>query len=67
KKKIKLNKIRKNDLIFWKEHVAIAVSKKNLIHAYGPLKKVIRMPVEKTISKILNTAKLKVTGIKRIS
>ena len=39
KKKIELKNIRKNDLIFWKGHVAIATSKHKLIHAYGPEKK----------------------------
>ena len=33
KKKIKLQNIKKNDLIFWKGHVAVVVSKKKLIHA----------------------------------
>ena len=67
KKKIHLNKIKKNDLIFWKGHVAIVISKTKVIHAYGPLKKVIIMPVQKTIEKIRKTANLKVIGIRRIS
>ena len=66
KKKIKLKNIRKNDLIFWKGHVAIAISKKQLIHAYGPLKRVVIMPVKKTIYRILKSANLEVVGIKRI-
>ncbi len=66
KKKIRLNKIKKNDLIFWKGHVAIAISKKKVIHAYGPLKKVVVMPINKTINKIYKTANLKVTGIRRV-
>ena len=66
KKKIKLNKIKKNDLIFWKGHVAIVLNKKELIHAYGPSKKVIIMPINKTIKKIYKTANLKVIGIRRI-
>ena len=65
KKKIKLNNIKKNDLIFWKGHVAIAKSKYNLIHAYGPLKKTLIMPTNKTIDRIYKTANLKVIGIKR--
>ena len=65
KKKIKLKNISKNDLIFWKGHVAIALSKKNLIHAYGPLKKVVIMPIKKTINKIHKTADLKVIGVRR--
>ena len=67
KKKIELKNIRKNDLIFWKEHVAVAISKQKLIHAYGPAKKTIAMPIKKAIDKIYNTANLKVIGIRRAS
>ena len=67
KKKIKLKNIRKNDLIFWKGHVAVVISKNKLIHAYGPFKKVMVMPINKTIKRIYKTAKLKVTGIRRIN
>ena len=67
KKKIKLKSIRKNDLIFWKGHVAVAISKSKLIHAYGPFKKVVIMSINKTINKIYRTAKLEVTAIKRIN
>ena len=67
KKKISINKLRKNDLIFWKGHVAIVISKTKLIHAYGPFKKVIVMPIKKTIILINKTAKLKVIGIRRIN
>ena len=66
KKKIELKNIKKNDLIFWKGHVAVVVSKNKLIHAYGPLKKTIKMPINKTIDRIYKTANLKVTGIRRI-
>ena len=66
KKKIKRKNIKKNDLIFWKGHVAIVVSKHNLIHAYGPLKKTLVMPIKKTIDIITKTANLKVIGIRRI-
>tara|TARA_B100000579_G_C22766888_1_gene821928 strand:- start:557 stop:1291 length:735 start_codon:yes stop_codon:yes gene_type:complete len=66
KKKIKLKNIRKNDLIFWKGHVAIAISKHDLIHAYGPLKKTIQMPIKKTIDRIYKSAGLKVIGIRRV-
>ena len=65
KKKIKLNNMRKNDLIFWKGHVAIVVSKHRLIHAYGPLKRTLVMSTNKTISRIYKTAGLKVVGIRR--
>jgi len=67
KKKIKLENIRKNDLIFWKGHVGIVISKRNLLHAYGPLKKTIIMPIKKTIDRIYKTANLKVIGIRRIA
>ena len=67
KKKIKLKNIRKNDLIFWKGHVAVVISKSTLIHAYGPSKKVIIMPIKKTIKKIYKTANLEIIGIRRIS
>ena len=66
KKKIKLKNIRKNDLIFWKGHVAIAISKSKLIHAYGPFKKVAVMPIKKTINRIYETTNLKLIGIRRV-
>ena len=66
KRKIKIKKIRKNDLIFWKGHVAIVFSKNKLIHAYGPLKKTVIMPIKKTINRIYSTANLKVIGVRRI-
>ena len=67
KKKIELKNIRKNDLIFWKGHVAVAISKYTLIHAYGPLKKTTLMRIKKTINRIYKTANLKVIGIRRIT
>ena len=60
----KLKSIKKNTIIFWKGHVAICLSKKKLIHAYGPRKKVIIMDIKKTINLIKKTAKLDVIGIK---
>ena len=66
KKKIKFTNMEKNDLIFWKGHIAVAISKKKLIHAYGPLKKVLIMPTKKTIDRIHKTANLKIIGIRRI-
>jgi cell wall-associated NlpC family hydrolase len=66
KKRIKLKNVKKNDMIFWKGHVAIALSKNKLIHAYGPLKKVLIMPIKKTIDRIHKTANLKIVGIRRI-
>lgn len=67
KKKVSLQNIKKNDLIFWKGHVALVLSKNQLIHAYGPLKKVLIMNVNYTIRRIKNTANLKVIGIRRIN
>ena len=66
RKNIKLKKIKKNDIIFWKGHVAVALSQKKLIHAYGPMKKVVIMNIDKTIKKIYKTARLKVTSIRRV-
>ena len=66
KKNISLINIKKNDIIFWKGHVALAVSKKKLIHAYGPMKKTVIMSTQQTISRIEKTAKLKIIGIKRL-
>ena len=66
KKNIKLNNIKKNDIIYWKGHVAIALSNKKLIHAYGPMKKTVVMGINQTIKRIEKSAKLKVIGIKRI-
>ena len=67
KKKVKLKNIKKSDLIFWKGHVAVVISKQKLIHAYGPLKRVVIMSIKKTINKIYKTAGLSVIGIRRIS
>jgi cell wall-associated NlpC family hydrolase len=66
KKNIRLKNIKKDDLIYWKGHVAVALSRNKLIHAYGPLKKTIVMNIDKTIKKIKKTANLKVIGIKRV-
>ena len=66
KKNINLKKIKKNDIIYWKGHVALALSSKKLIHAYGPMKKTVIMGIKQTIKRINETAKLKVIGIKRL-
>ncbi len=66
KKNVKLKKISKNDIIFWKGHVAIALSKYKLIHAYGPAKKTVIGNIKSTIKKIKKTADLDVIGIKKI-
>jgi len=66
KKKLNKRKFKKGDIIFWKGHVAMCLNSKQLIHAYGPEKKVIMMPIIKTINLIQRTAKLKVKKISRI-
>ena len=65
RRRIKIKYIKKGDLIFWKGHVALAISKNHLIHAYGPLKKTIIMPIKSAINRINKTANLKVLEIKR--
>ena len=66
KKNIKIENIKKNNIIYWKGHVAVALSKKKLIHAYGPMKKTVIMDINQTIKRIKQTAKLNVIGIKKI-
>jgi len=66
-KNLKKKKFKKGDIIFWKGHVAMCLNSKQLIHAYGPEKKVIIMPIIKTINRIHITAKLKVKKISRIN
>ena len=66
KKKPKNEIFRKGDIIFWKGHVAICVNSKELIHAYGPEKKVLVMPITKTIDRIKKTANLNVKKVSPI-
>ena len=66
KKNIKRSKIKKNDIIYWKGHVALALSDKKLIHAYGPFRRTIVMGIDQTIKRIEKTADLKVIAIKRL-
>ena len=66
KKNVKLKNIKKNDIIYWKGHVALAISNKKLIHAYGPMKKTVVMGINHTIKIIKRTANLKVIAIKRL-
>ena len=66
-KNMKKDIFKKGDIIFWKGHVAVCINTKNLIHAYGPEKKVLIMSITKTIDRIERTAKLivkKVSSIK---
>ena len=46
--------------------MAVALSKKKLIHAYGPMKKTVEMNINKTIKLIKKTANLDVKSIKRL-
>ena len=64
--KKKSKRFSKGDIIFWKGHVAICINSLQLIHAYGPEKKVLIMPIKKTILRILKTANLKVKKISSI-
>ena len=63
---IRKKKFKLGDIIYWKGHVAVCINSKKLIHAYGPEKKVVIMPIIKTINRIQKTAKLKVKKISRI-
>ena len=56
--------LKKNSLIYWKGHVAICLTNTNLIHAYGPKKKVIIMNIKKTIKEIKEKSKLEIQSIK---
>ena len=64
RKQLKRKVYKKGNVIFWKGHVAICINSKKLIHAYGPEKKVLIMPIIKTIERIERTASL---SIKKIS
>ena len=66
KKKRITKKFKKGDIIFWKGHVAMCLNSKKLIHAYGPEKKVLIMPILQTIKRIEETAKLKIKKISSI-
>jgi len=66
KKSLKRKNFKRGDLIFWKGHVAICLNSTKLMHAYGPRKRVIIMPIKQTIYLIEKTANLKVKKISRI-
>ena len=65
KKKI-IRNFTEGDIIFWKGHVGLCLDKKRFIHAYGPRKKVLIMPIKQTINLILRTAKLEIKKISSI-
>ena len=46
--------------------MAVCINSKELIHAYGPEKKVVIMPINETIKRIEKTANLKVKKICKI-
>ena len=66
-KNIKRKNFKKGDIIFWKGHVAICINSKQLIHAFGPRKKVILMNIQKTIIEIRNNSKLNIICKKNIN
>ena len=66
KKNSKNKKFKKGDIIFWEGHVAVCLNSRQLIHAYGPEKKVIIMPIIETINRIQRTANLDVKKVSRI-
>ena len=63
---LKRKNFKKGDIIFWKGHVAVCINSKKLIHAYGPKKKVIIMPIKQTIDLIEKTANLRVKKVSKI-
>ena len=65
-KKNKHKAFKSGDIIFWKGHVGLCLNNKEFIHAYGPMKKVLVMPVKKTIKLIKKTANLNVKKISNI-
>ena len=46
--------------------MALALTNKKLIHAYGPMKKTVIMGINQTIERIERTANLKVIKIVRL-
>ena len=56
-------KFKPGDIIYWKGHVAVCINSRELIHAYGPRRKVLIMPIKKTIKLVKDTANLEVKKI----
>ena len=65
-KKKRNKKLLKGDIIFWKGHVGMCLNQSRFIHAYGPKKRVLIMPINFTIKVIQKTAKLIVKKISNI-
>jgi len=63
----KSKNLLKGDIIFWKGHVGMYLSKSKFIHAYGPRRKVIVMPAIQTIKLINKTANLRIKKVSNIS
>ena len=63
----KTNIYKKNNLIYWKGHVAICLNSNYLIHAYGPKKKVVTMNIKNTILEITKKSNLRTKSIKKIN
>jgi len=58
--------LNKGDIIFWRGHVGLCINQSKFIHAYGPKKKVLIMPIYFTIKLIKKTANLVVKKISNI-
>ena len=54
------------DIIFWKGHVGICINSFKFIHAYGPKKRVLIMPINFAIKLIKKTAQLDIKKISNI-
>ena len=63
KKNKKYELYKKDNLLYWKGHVAIRLNKYLLIHAYGPKKKVVIMKINKTIREIKKNTNLDLKSI----
>ena len=63
KRNIAKKSFKAGKIIYWKGHVALCINSNQLIHAYGPKKKVLIMPIKKTIKLIKDTANLEVKKI----
>ena len=66
KKNIKLNNIKKNDIIFWKGHVALALSRKKTYPCLRPNEKNCDYGYKRDSKENKKTANLKVIGVKRL-
>ncbi len=65
-RKKKKKNLSSGDIIFWKGHVGLCINKSKFLHAYGPKKKVLIMPIFETINRIQRTANLSIKKIASI-